>query len=450
VLTLAAFLVTLGVLIVVHEFGHFLAARMSGVKVLRFSVGFGKPLYTKTIGRDRTEFVIAAFPLGGYVKMLDEREAPVVEAELSRAFNRQPLAKRFAIVAAGPVANLMLAIALYWVLFMSGVVGMKPLLRDVPPNSPGAQASMKSGELITRVNGKPVVTWQDVRWALLKQSMKSGIAEIDAVSGHDTYLHRLNLRALSADDLEGDLLVKLGFNPAQPIVPAVVAEILPDSAAARAGLHVGDRILSVDGTAISNWESFVQRVRVSPGKTLSVDVDRAGQPLKLNVTADRVQERGKAIGRIGAATRPQQGDLEQYMVQVRYSPVDAFTQAAAKTWDTSVFSLKMLTSMVTGQVSWRGISGPATIASLAGQTAHIGWKAFAGFLALVSISLGVLNLLPVPVLDGGHLMYYIVEFFKGSPVSERAMDIGQRVGLALLGLLMTIALYNDFNRILTG
>jgi regulator of sigma E protease len=450
VLTVAAFLLTLGVLIVVHEFGHFLAARLSGVKVLRFSVGFGKPLYIKILGQDKTEFVIAAFPLGGYVKMLDESEAPVVPAEVSRAFNRQSLAKRFVIVAAGPIANLLLAILLYWVLFMGGVTGMKPLLGEVPPTSPAAQASMKAGELIARVNGTAVTTWQDVRWALLKQSLKNSVAEIDAVSGHETYLHRVNLKSLNADDLEGDLLGKLGFNPAQPVVPPIVGEVLPGSAAERSGMHVGDRVVAVDGMAVTQWENFVQRVRMSPGKVLHVEIDRAGQPIKLNIQADRVQEHGESIGRIGAATRVQPSDLDQYMVEVRYSPLAALKQAIVKTWDTSVFSLKMLGSMVTGQVSWKGISGPATIASLAGQTAHIGWKAFVGFLALVSISLGVLNLLPVPVLDGGHLMYYIVEFFKGSPVSERAMDIGQRVGLALLGILMTIALYNDFNRILTG
>jgi len=449
-LTLVAFIVTLGVLIVVHEFGHFMAARLCGVKVLRFSVGFGKPLYTRVFGKDRTEFVVAAFPLGGYVKMLDEHEAPVLASEKMRAFNRQHVTKRFAIVLAGPLSNLLLAVALYWMLFMSGITGMRPLLGDVPAATAAAQASMKAGETITRVNGNPVRTWQDVRWALLQQSLKNGYAEIDAVGDHETYLHRIDLRGLSGDDLEGDLLAKLGLNQAQPEMPAVVGEIVDGGAAQRGGLQVGDRIIAVDALPVQNWEAFVQRVRLSAGKPLSLEIERDGKGIKLRITPDVAHDAGQTMGRIGAAYRLHEDELQKYMVEVRYSPLDALKQAAVKTWDTSVFSLKMLGSMLTGHVSWKGISGPATIASLAGQTAHIGWKAFIGFLALVSISLGVLNLLPVPILDGGHLMYYIVEVFKGSPVSERVMEIGQRIGLVLLGLLMTIALYNDFNRILAG
>lgn len=449
-LTLAAFLVTLGILIVVHEFGHFLAARLCGVKVLRFSVGFGKPFYTRVFGKDRTEFVLAAFPLGGYVKMLDENEAPVPPAEQMRAFNRQPVAKRFSIVLAGPLSNLLLAVLLYWILFMSGIGGMRPILGEVPTGTPAAQASMKPGETITQVNGTPVETWQDVRWILLQQSLKNGFAEVEAASDQETHQHRVDLHGLTSDDLEGDLLGKLGFNPAQPEMPALVGEIVAGGAAQRYGLQVGDRISAVDGMPVQNWEAFVQRVRMSAGKTLLLDIVRNGESAKLRLTPDSVQDNGQSIGKIGAAYRLQDAELQKYMVEVRYAPFAALKQAASKTWDTSVFSLKMLGSMLTGHVSWRGISGPATIASLAGQTAHIGWKAFVGFLALVSISLGVLNLLPVPILDGGHLMYYIVEILKGSPVSERVMEIGQRVGLALLGLLMTIALYNDFNRILTG
>jgi regulator of sigma E protease len=450
-LTLVAFLVTLGVLIVVHEYGHFLAARMCGVKVLRFAVGFGQPLYTRTFGKDRTEFVLAAFPLGGYVKMLDEREAPVTEAELTRAFNRQSVWKRITIVSAGPLANLLLAILLYWVLFMSGIPGMKPLLGEIPAGTPAAQASLKSGEMITRVNGVEVATWQDVRWVLLQQSLKSSTAEIEAVSTHDeTHLHRLDLHVLAGDDFEVDMLEKLGFHPAQPEMPARVGEVTQGGVAQRDGIQVGDEIVAVDGISVPGWEVFVQRVRASAGKTLVLEVLRNGTTVQLKITPESVQENGKSIGKIGAAYRMQEAELHKYMVEVSYPPLAALGHAVEKTVDTSVFSLKMLGSMVAGSVSWKGVSGPLTIASIAGQTAHIGWKAFIGFLALVSISLGVLNLLPVPVLDGGHLMYYIVEILKGSPVSERAMEVGQSIGLALLGLLMTIALYNDFNRIITG
>ena len=450
-LTLVAFLVTLGVLVVVHEYGHFLAANWCGVKVLRFAVGFGQPIYTRTFGKDRTEFVIAAFPLGGYVKMLDEREAPVAEAEQKRAFNRQSVWKRMAIVFAGPLANLLLAILLYWVLFMSGIPGMKPLLGEVPDGTPAAQASLKQGELITKINGIAVASWQDVHWALLEQSLKSSTVEIEAVSARDeTYLHRLDMHMLDSSGFEGDILEKLGLHLARPEMPARVGEILEGGAAQRDGLMVGDRIIAVDGEAIPGWEAFVQRVRMSAGRTLQLDIMRAGNALKLGVTPDSAEEGGQTVGKIGAAYRMQDAELQKYLVEVKYPPLAALTRAAGKTWDTSVFSLKMLGSMVVGSVSWKEVSGPVTIASIAGQTAHIGWKAFVGFLALVSISLGVLNLLPVPVLDGGHLMYYIVEILKGSPVSDHVMEIGQKVGLALLGLLMAIALYNDFNRFITG
>ncbi len=450
-LTLIAFLVTLGLLVVVHEYGHFQVARWCGVKVLRFAVGFGKPLHTRTFGADRTEFVIAAFPLGGYVKMLDEREAPVAEAEVERAFNRQSVWKRMAIVVAGPLCNLLLAVLLYWVLFLSGITGIKPLLGEVPAGTAAARASMIPGEVITRINGATVQTWQDVRWALLRQSLGKGKVEIEAVSArNETHLHKLNLGEFGADDYEGDILGKLGFNPAMPSMPARVGDILEGSAAERNGLLANDFIVAADGVPVRDWEDFVQQIRASAGKTLQIDLMRQGKPLKLKVRPDSVAENGQQVGKLGAANQVDEAVLQKYMIEVKYSPLAALTRAAAKTWDTSVFSLRMLGSMVMGQMSWKGISGPVTIANVAGQSAHLGWKAFAGFLALVSISLGVLNLLPVPVLDGGHLMYYIVEFLKGSPVSERAMEIGQKVGLVLLGLLMTIALYNDFNRIITG
>lgn len=450
-MTLLAFLVTIGVLVVVHEYGHYLAARLCGVKVLRFAIGFGQPLYTRAFGQDRTEFVIAAFPLGGYVKMLDEREEPVVQSELSRAYNRQNVWRRSAIVLAGPVANLLLAILLYWILFMSGIPGMKPLLGSVPEKSPAAQASLKVDEMITRVNGVPVTTWQDVRWALLQQSLKSSVAEVEAVSGRDeTYLHRLDLSILAHNGFDGDVLDQLGLTPATPAMPARVGEIVDGGAAQRDGLQVDDLVTTANGTPVVGWEAFVQIVRGSAGKSLALEVLRGKETLRIRLTPDTVKENGQSVGRIGAAYRMRDDELKKYMIEVKYSPLSAMTQAVGKTWDTSVLSLKMLGNMVIGTVSWKGVSGPVTIASIAGQTAHVGWKAFVGFLALVSISLGVLNLLPVPVLDGGHLMYHIAEILKGSPVSERTMEIGQQAGLALLGMLMTIAIYNDINRIITG
>ena len=450
-LTLVAFLLTLGLLITIHEYGHYLAARLCGVKVLQFSIGFGHALLTRRFGRDGTEFILAAFPLGGYVRMLDEREAPVPEAELPRAFNRQLVWKRMIIVTAGPLANLLLAILLYWVLFMSGVAGIKPLLGDVPENSPAARASMKAGELVHRVAGSPVQTWQDVRWLLLQQSLKTSHVEIEAsTDGNEIHIHQLDLTGLAKDDNGKDLLEELGLTVYRPPMPAFVGEVLPGGAAARDGLEVGDEILSVNGIVIASWEDFVGMVREHPAQALDVKIRRSGRDVSLSVTPDAVSEGGARIGRIGAAYRMDPQELERLLVQIRYPPMSALGHAAGKTWETSVFSLKMLGSMLSGAASWRGVSGPITIATYAGQSAQIGWKSFLSFLALISISLGVLNLLPIPVLDGGHLMYYIVEVLKGSPVSERAMAIGQKIGLALLGLLMLVAFYNDINRLITG
>ena len=450
--TLIAFIVTLGILITVHEYGHFQVARWCDVKVLRFSIGFGKPLFSKRFGSDQTEFVLSALPLGGYVKMLDEREAPVEDTrDLPHAFNRQSVWKRVAIVSAGPIANLLLAIFFYWVLFILGVVGMKPVLGEIAQDSPAAQASMKSGELIQKVAGVPVTTWQDVRWILLQQSLKARVVEVEATNGsNEVYLHQLALGDIDKDGLEGDFLDRLGLKPYQPKMPAKVGEIIKGSTAERAGLKTDDKILLVNDIAISQWEEFVSVIRKNPGQRLNLKIQRNGATMTLAITPDTAEESGKYIGRIGAAYRMEQAEIDKLLVNEQYPPFIALSKAVEKTWDTSVFSLKMLGNMLTGHVSWKGMSGPITIASYAGQTAHIGWKAFISFLAVVSISLGVLNLLPIPVLDGGHLLYYMVEILKGSPVSEAVMETGQRMGLALLGLLMVVAFYNDFNRFIIG
>jgi regulator of sigma E protease len=450
-LTLAAFLLTLAVLIVVHEYGHFIAARCCGVKVLRFAIGFGRPLYKRTFGKDATEFVISIFPLGGYVKMLDEREAPVAQADLARSYNRQNVWKRSAIVIAGPLANLLLAIALYWVLFMAGVTDMKPLLGQVPANSPAAVASMRAGEMITRIGDTKVSSWQEVRWNMLQQALKRGDVVIEATSGHnESHLHHLDLSKLHRDDFNEDVLVKIGLTPAKPEMPARVGEVLPGGAAQRDGLRAGDIVKTVDGIPVSDWESFTQMVRSSPAKQLLMQVDRAGDSVTLRVTPVATKENTSIVGRIGAAYHMSDNEKAQYLIDVRYPPLKALSRAVEKTWDTSVFSIKALVGMMTGAMSWKGVSGPVTIATIAGQTAHLGWKAFVGFLALVSVSLGVLNLLPVPVLDGGHLMYHMVEILRGAPLSERTMEYGQRVGLTMLGLLMTVALYNDIVRLVTS
>lgn len=449
-LTLLAFVFTLAVLIVVHEYGHYIVARWCGVKVLRFSIGFGRALYSRT-GRDGTEFVVSALPLGGYVKMLDEREAPVDAADLHVAYNRQSVWKRSAIVAAGPLANLLLAVVLYWTLFMAGVTDMRPILGDVPPDSPAAQASIKAGEIITRIGDKKISGWQELHWALLQHAVEGDVVEIEARSGgNETHLHRVDMKLLKMAEADDNVLEKAGFTPARPVMTARVGEVQPDSVANRADIRAGDLVLAVNGVSVTGWESFVQVVRESANKPLSLEIDRAGRTVRVKLTPSATVEGGRTVGRIGAAYRMGDDELKAFLIEIKYPPIQAMERAVVKTWDTSVISLKMLGSMLLGHVSWRGVGGPVTIATMAGQTAHLGVKVFIGFLALISVSLGVLNLLPVPVLDGGHLMYHIVEVIKGAPLSERAMELGQRVGMLLLGLLMVIALYNDINRLVTS
>ncbi|MEQ1599131.1 MAG: RIP metalloprotease RseP [Methylotenera sp.] len=456
-ITIIAFIVTIGILVTIHEFGHFKVARWCGVKVLKFSIGFGKPLWSKTFGKDNTEFVLAAIPLGGYVKMLDERELkeeenPVnySESELKRAFNRQSVWKRIAIVLAGPLANLLLAIVLYWGLFMLGVTGMRPIIGVVEENSLAAQASLKSGEIIQKVAGNPVSTWQEARWALLEESLESKTVEIEATNNNKELLqHTLSFDGIN-DDAEIDVLKKIGLEPFKPNIPAVIGEILLDSAAEKAGFKPNDKILRIDGVEMDDWEQVVKIIKVSPNQKLQFEIERAQKIVRITATPESVEDGDEIIGRMGAGVRLEQAELNNFLIILNYSPLTSLQKAISKTWDTSIFNLKMLGKMLTGQVSLKGISGPVTIADYAGKSANLGLTTFLGFLALVSISIGVLNLLPIPVLDGGHLMYYIAEIFKGSPVSEAVMMTGQKIGFGILGLLMTIALFNDFNRLVAG
>lgn len=450
--TLAAFAMTLGILIVIHEYGHYLVARLCGVRVLRFSVGFGKPLLTRKFSPGGTEWVLAAFPLGGYVKMLDEREEPVAPADLPYAFNRQSIYRRSAIVVAGPVANLLLAIVLYWFLFVYGVNGIKPILGEVPFSTPAASASFQRGDTITRIGDESVETWQDARWILLQHAVQKTAVEIETRNDRGGIaLHRLDLKSLDADDLENDFLGKLGLTRFLPDLPAKIGKVLPDGVAAKAGLTVGDEILSVNQTPLKTWEDLVQWVRQNPGLPLEISVRRGGDYLQVELVPDAVKENGhSAVGKIGASPMVDQSLFEKLVVEVRYPIHKAFVQALRKTWETSLFSLKMMGKMVVGQVSWKNISGPITIADYAGQSAHLGWVPYINFLALISISLGVLNLLPVPLLDGGHLMYYMVEMIKGSPISEKTMEISQQIGIAILLTLMLFSFYNDINRLISG
>lgn len=448
---LGAFALALGLLIVVHEAGHFAVARWCGVKVLRFSIGFGKPILSRRFGQDKTELALAAFPLGGYVKMLDEREGEVEASELPRAFNRQSVWKRFAIVLAGPAANFMLAIFMYWALFVHGVEEPKPVLGKPAAQSMAEQAGFQEGELVRSIDGQTIVSWQELRWELLQQAVAKGSITLEVINNRqEISFRKLDLSSIDTADLEGDILQQMGFRYYRPLLPPVIGKVTQGGVADLAGLREGDRILAIDGAPIAGWTEVVAIIREAPGRPVRLDADRQGKAISLTVTPVEADDRGKRVGRIGIAVREATVDRSALMTTVRYGPFESLGKAAAQTWETSIFSLTMLGRMIVGEVSWKNLSGPVTIADYAGQSAKLGLAYYIKFLALISISLGVLNLLPIPLLDGGHLMYYIVEIIKGGPVSERVMEIGQQIGLALLAMLMAFAFYNDINRLVSG
>lgn len=443
--TLLAFIVMIGILVVVHEYGHYLAARLSGVKVLKFSVGFGRALYSRRSGRDQTEWAVSVLPLGGYVKMLDEREGPVNETERHRAFNRAPVWRRMGIVVAGPLANFLLAIVVFWGLFVHGIPGMKPVVGEPEPGTPLAQAGLRNGDEVSRVAGQPVATFADLQMALLEAAVRRERIMVELANGER---RELDFAGVDTGDME-DSAKTIGVTPYSPAIPPLVGKVEAGSPAERGGLQAGDRLLSVNGETVHSWQDFAKTVRARPGQDIEIRVSRGGTVRVLHVTAAEVRQNGRAIGRVGAAPEADPALFAALRTEQRYGPVKALGQAVARTWETTVFSVKMLGRMVLGQVSWRNLSGPISIADYAGQTAQQGWLAYLGFLAMISIGLGVINLLPIPLLDGGHLMYYIFEVFRGRPLSERALDIGARIGMAVLGALIFMALYNDLLRVLS-
>ncbi len=449
-LTVIAFIVALSLLVVVHEFGHYWVARRCGVKVLRFSVGFGKPLWSRTMGRDGTEWVVAAIPLGGYVKMLDEREGEVPAEERHRAFNRKSVWQRFAIVLAGPAANFVAAVALYWVLFVYGIPGLVPVVAAPPAGTVAAQAGFEAGETVFAVDGARVKTWQDFRWVMLQRALdrKPVTIELTGAQG-ESVVRRLGFDGLASSDIEGDVLGAMGLSRQRLVLPPVIGEVTRDGAAAKAGLRGGDRIIAINGERQDTWDDVVKLVRASAGRALQFRIQRGEVDLPaLDVTPDLVEEGGARFGRIGASPRMDPGLMKGMIADVSYGPLESVWRALAKTWETSIFSLRMLGKMVTGEVSMKNLSGPITIADYAGQSAQNGWISYLLFLALISISLGVLNLLPIPLLDGGHLMYYSVEILTGKPVPDKVMEVGQQIGMTLLFALMAFALYNDINRLI--
>lgn len=443
------FIVAIGVLVTVHEYGHFWVARKLGVKVVRFSVGFGRPLLSWRGRKDDVEYCIAAIPLGGYVKMTDEREGEVPAQDLPHAFNRQSVWVRLAVVAAGPVANFLFAIAAYWLMFIIGVTGFKPLVGEVAPDSLAEQAGLRSGQEIVAIEGRPTPTWQAFVEQVLGATLRGG--EITVQVRDEPQVVRslqLDLQGLNLDDMtHGQLFDVVGIEPARPRIPAMLDRISEDSAAQRAGLRPNDLVTTVDGTSVSGWSAFVEMVRASPERTLTLTVERHGVTETVFVTPDTVSDNGQEIGRIGATVKPARIDYQPYQAEQRFGPGVALVKALTKTWDMTTLTLRMLAKMVTLEVSVKNLSGPISIAQYAGLSAQVGMTRFLDFLAIVSISLGILNFLPVPLLDGGHLMYYCIELVRGRPVSERAQFAGQRLGVAMLVGLMGLAFYNDLARL---
>ena len=440
------FLVAICILITFHELGHYVAARLCNVKVLRFSLGMGKVLFSRRFGADQTEWVISALPLGGYVKMLDVREQDeklMAPCELKREFTRQSVWKRIAIVVAGPVANFLLAIVLFSVLFMMGVPEPIAKFRQPATSTAAYQAGLRGDELVTAVNGQPITLWSELRWELLNAALDKQSATLTVVkpSGY-SQLVKLSLDQLSPDDLQTNFLSKLGLNLA--LSRAQLGEVKPDSPAARAGLEKGDMVLQIDKENIPDSLALIETVHAAPNKLLHFTIDRSGVLREFAVVPDAINVDGQFIGKLNVEVR----SLPE-MKKHQDSLLTSIQKASQRTWITSVLILKTLGKMLIGEVSLKNVTGPLTIADYAGQTAKIGWISYFSFLAFISISLGVMNLLPIPILDGGHLLYYSLEVLTGRSVSPRFWEIGQRAGIAVLMLLMAIAFFNDIMRLLS-
>ncbi|MCU7880137.1 MAG: RIP metalloprotease RseP [Candidatus Thiodiazotropha sp. (ex Lucinoma aequizonata)] len=443
------FIAALAILITVHEYGHFLVARKLNVKVLRFSIGFGRALWKRTSEVDGTEYVIAGIPLGGYVRMLDEQEAPVDPEEQHRAFNRQSLGVRSAIVLAGPLFNFLFAILAFWLIFVTGDPGLKPVVGKVKSGSIAEQVGFIPGDEILSVANQSTPTWGSVAYILLSEARDSTSLSIqvrDKAGDEQHYqLQGLGLLNLSKD---GRLLQNLGLIPDRPVLPSVIGDVAVGGPAEEAGLRPGDRIISVDGSAVDGWNDWVRYVRERPLVPLNLEVDRDGEIIPMDITPEIIEGKGKRLGRIGASATVPDNLMDDYRVVVKYGPVDAIGQSVTKTWDLSLLMLRMLGKMVIGEVSVKNLGGPMSMAASAGKSVSYGVSHFLKFLAVVSVSLGVFNLLPIPVLDGGHLFFFLIEAIHGKPLSERFMKQGRNIGLLILLGLMVLSFYIDLNRFL--
>ncbi len=447
-INIAALLVTLGILVTIHEYGHFWVARRCGVRVLRFSIGFGKPLFGWT-DRHGTRFVVAAIPLGGYVQMLDEREAPVTEAEQSFAFNRKPIGQRIAIVLAGPVANFLFAIAAYWFMFVSGTTTVVPVIGGVQAESPAQRAGLDADLEIVAIDGRPTTSWDAINLQLIRRLGESG--EIRIAVEPFGFDQRREVQLPIQDWLIGvdqpDPLGALGIQRWRPSVPPVLGALDEQGRAFAAGLQPGDRVLDADGVSVEDWMHWVRLVRARPEQRMQVRVERGSQVLELDlVPARKEMPDGSTIGFIGAGVEQITWPADR-LREIRHGPLESLGRAAEKTWQMSTMTLDALWKMVEGLVSVKNLSGPVTIARIAGATASSGLESFLSFLAYLSVSLGVLNILPIPVLDGGHLMYYLIELLRGRPVSQQAQWLGTQVGIFLIVGIMLLAFVNDLGRL---
>ncbi|RKZ98237.1 MAG: RIP metalloprotease RseP [Gammaproteobacteria bacterium] len=439
------FLIVLAILIVVHEFGHFWVARRCGVKVLKFSVGFGKPLWKKK-GLDGTEYVLAAIPLGGFVKMLDEREGDVPAQDLDKAFNRKPLRSRVAIVAAGPIANLLFAVVAYWFIFVVGIPGVRSIIGEVTVDSPASYAQLIAGDEIKAVNDRITPTWLSVHKALLRLTETGGVAELTINSGGVEIERELEILKREFDSSRvRSLLQALGITPVSVELKPIIGAIVKGGAAEQAGIQIGDLLVSANGELINSWMGWVELIRANPDKLLNITVERSGKAIILSLTPIMTDEN---IGQIGAGVDSSHSKVPtELQAELRYGPIQAIGQAIFETWYFSISTIKSIAGMLTGTVSSKDIGGPISIAQYAGSSADRGLISFVGFLAMISISLGILNLLPIPILDGGHLAMYFVEWLRGTPLSEQIQLQGQKIGIVLLLMLMFLAFFNDLSRL---
>lgn len=448
VFIILAAIVLLGPLIAIHEFGHFWVARRMGVKVLVYSIGFGPALF-KWHGKDGVCYQLAAIPLGGYVRMADEREGDVAPEDLPYAFNRQSAWSRMAIVAAGPLINLLFAVVLFWLLFLPASEQLNTRIGQIQPNSPAAQAGLQVGDQITAVDGDPTLTWEALNYALVERMGETGTIQIMAERGQQLQQFNLPIQHFMRNS-DQNPLEQLGFLPYQPEIKPVIGTLTANEAAANQGLKAGDRIVQINQQPVQQWLQVTQIVRSHPQQPLVFEVVRDGKPVQLSVVPRAKKDAlGVEYGFLGAGAKVENYKIPtEYTQTVQYSPLTALGMAINKTGQLSVMTVKAMGKMLSGLIGLDNLSGPITIAKVAGQSAEMGWQAFLSFMALMSVSLGVLNLLPIPVLDGGHIVYYFIEALRGKPVSEQIQMIGLRIGIVLLGALMILALFNDFARLI--